>query len=48
MLDTLSVRIMSKHRLINKTVRAEQKGLLFTLWEPVLVFGFGVMCLRGL
>lgn len=34
MLDTLPVRITSKHRLVNTAVRAEQEGLVFTLWEP--------------
>ena len=46
-LDTVPGCSISKVRLLNTAVGAEQQGLVFTLWKLVLVFGFEVMFLQG-
>ena len=38
---------VSRVRLLNTAVGAEQQGLAFSLWKLVLVFGFKVMFLQG-
>ncbi|KAI4554667.1 hypothetical protein MJG53_019966 [Ovis ammon polii x Ovis aries] len=46
-LDMVPGCSVSRVRLLDTAVGAEQQGLVFSLWKLVLVFGFQVMFLQG-